>query len=120
MGALAGEGGYLGAGFYPQHAVQIHVEAPLVDGSLASLCHGLRCAAVVWARQVLFPCMHMVCMCAALRRWRGGGGGGGLCERGRVAVYQDALMGDVRSYAVQRHSLSWPQRQSNSTSAVTL
>ena len=51
-----GRAGHLGARLDPQHAVQVHVEAPLVDGSLPSLCHWLRCAAVVRAGQILLPC----------------------------------------------------------------
>ena len=49
---------YLRARFDTQHAVQVHVEAPLVHSGLSSFCHGLRCAAVIWAGQVLLPCTH--------------------------------------------------------------
>ena len=51
-----GERGHLRARLNPQHAVQVHVEAPLVDSSLPGLCHWLRCAAEVRARQILLPC----------------------------------------------------------------
>ena len=56
VGGGVGRAGHLGARLDPQHAVQVHVEAPLVDGSLPSLCHWLRCAAVVRAGQILLPC----------------------------------------------------------------
>ena len=44
---------YLRACLHSQHAVQVHVEAPLVDSSLPRLRHGLCCAAEVRARQIL-------------------------------------------------------------------
>lgn len=92
-------GAHLGARLYPQHAMQVHEEPPLVNSCLAGLCHGLRCAAEVRARQVLLPCTQGdPYTCCTQGRW--GGGGWGV----KIGEFKGPDKADVESWEMcQEH-----------------